>query len=111
MPNWVRNTVRATPAVIQSMVNEDGNIDFNKTISFDGTFNWDSIDYSAEKLAENIIDSELYKLMSRFSRSSPELFGKLTDEGFEQFIQMLRNFRQYGALHDMDFALRHWGTK
>lgn len=36
---------------------------------------------------------------------------KLSDESFEQFIQMLRNFRKIGFLHSMDFARAKWGTK
>ncbi|MGE8152474.1 hypothetical protein ACQKP5_14630 [Pseudomonas vancouverensis] len=36
---------------------------------------------------------------------------KLSDEGFEQFVQMLRNKRSCGYFHTMEFARDVWGTK
>jgi hypothetical protein len=36
---------------------------------------------------------------------------KLSDESFEQFVQMMRNQRKTGFMHNMDFARSTWGTK
>ena len=115
MPNWVTNKVKAPQEVIQAMINEEGRIDFGKIIKFEGEFPWNGVFGDAETAAEAVLrtplsDHPLVGGMQRESRSRFDL-SKLSDESFEQFVQMLRNHRKTGFMHSMDFARSAWGTK
>ncbi|WP_332729262.1 hypothetical protein [Pseudomonas sp. ESBL2] len=115
MPNWVTNKVKAPQEVIQAMLNEEGRIDFGKIIKFEGEFPWNGVMGDAETAAESVLrlplnDHPLIGGMQRESRSRVDL-SKLSDESFEQFVQMLRNHRKTGFMHSMDFARSAWGTK
>lgn len=115
MPNWVTNEVKAPAHVIAAMVNEAGHIDFNKLLPFKGTFGWDGVIMDAETLAEKVLDAPLddHPLVGALQADSRKRSSikNLTDDGFEQFIQMLRNHRSSGFMHQMDFARETWGTK
>lgn len=115
MPNWITNKIKAPSHVIRSMLNDKGNIDFNLVTAFDGEFPWDGVRCDAETLAETVVrkplsDNPLLQGLQAFNRNDTNI-KKLSDESFEQFIQMLRNFRKCGFLHTMDFARDAWGTK
>lgn len=115
MPNWVTNKVKAPQEVIQGMLNEEGRIDFGKIIRFEGEFPWNGVIGDAETAAEHVLrvpvsDHPLVGAMQLESRNRVDL-SKLSDESFEQFVQMLRNHRKTGFLHSMDFARSAWGTK
>lgn len=115
MPNWVTNKVKASGRVIEAMLNEHSAVDFNRIIPFDGDFPWDWISMRPEVLAEVVTqkplsDHPLLRPMEAASRRDTTLT-ELSDEEFEQFVQMLRNFRKCGVLHNMDFARKYWGTK
>ena len=115
MPNWVTNKVKAPQEVIQAMVNEEGRIDFRKILKFEGEFPWNGVFGDAETAAEAVLrlplsDHPLVSGMQRESRRLVDL-SKLSDESFEQFVQMLRNHRKTGFMHSMDFARSAWGTK
>lgn len=97
------------------MLNEKGNVDFNKIITFDGEFSWNGVSRRAETLAEAVTqkalsDHPLLRALEASNRRDANL-KDLDEECFEQFIQMLRNFRKCGFLHRMDFARAQWGTK
>ncbi|MCM8680059.1 hypothetical protein [Pseudomonas aeruginosa] len=115
MPNWVTSKVKAPEGVIQAMVNKEGNIDFEKIIKFDGEFPWNGILVDAETAAERTLNLPLnsHPMIGSLQQSSRDRVdvSNLSDEGFEQFIQMLRNHRKTGYLHCMDFARSAWGTK
>lgn len=115
MPNWVTNEVKAPAHVIAAMVNEAGHIDFNKLLPFKGTFEWDGVIMDAETLAQKVLDAPLneHSLVGALQADSRKRSSikNLTDEGFEQFIQILRNHRNTGFMHQMDFARETWGTK
>lgn len=115
MPNWVTNNIKASSDVIKAMLNDDGNIDFNKMAPFPGEDKWDGIYGDAETAAEKIVgvplsSNALLASLEAHNRSTVDL-KKLSDESFEQFIGMLRNHRKCGYLHSMDFARKVWGTK
>lgn len=115
MPNHVTNKVSAPAHVLQSLINESGKIDFNTILPFSGQFSWNWIDCAAEEAAEVITaqplnDHPLIASLQRSNRTSVDVL-KLSDEGFEQFVQMLRNKRSCGHFHRMDFARDVWGTK
>lgn len=115
MPNWVTNKVSAPKEVLQSLINAEGRIDFNMLIPFTGTFPWNGIDGAAEQCAEVITQQPLdsHPLIAALQQSNRQGTSalKLNDEQFEQFVQMLRNKRQIGYLHSLDFARDEWGTK
>ena len=115
MPNHVTTVIKASKEVIASTLNERGNIDFNKVVPFSGEFEWSGVCCDAETAAEKIIgkpldSNPLLSMLQADSRERADI-SKLTDEGFEQFIQMLRNHRKTGFMHSMDFARDKWGTK
>ena len=118
MPNHVTNKISASPEVIKSMINEAGHLDFGCVIPFTGTFDWDFVDYTAETFAGAVVGapSSEHALIGRLqeanrNRSNFKSVADGSDERFEQFIQMLRNYRACGYLHSMDFARQAWGTK
>lgn len=115
MPNWVTNKVKAPQEVIHALLNEEGLIDFGMILKFEGEFPWNGVFGDAETAAEAVLrlpvsDHPLVGGMQRESRSRFDL-SKLSDESFEQFVQMLRNHRKTGFMHSMDFARSAWGTK
>lgn len=116
MPNWVTTKIRATPEVIRAITSkDDGNIDFGLVTPFPGEFPWDFISSSAEEMAEIVAGIPLDKnpliaYLERSNRARAKL-SNLQDEDFEQFVQMLRNHRKCGFLHQMDFGRAKWGTK
>lgn len=115
MPNHVTSIIHAPRHVLESLLNDDGHVDFNKVVSFQGQFKWNGIRGDSETAAEVITNAPLngnkfiadLELHSRRSVSALEM----SEESFEQFIQMLRNKRQTGFFHTMDFAREKWGTK
>lgn len=115
MPNWITNKVSAPKEVLKSLINAEGRIDFKMLIPFAGTFPWDGIDGAAEQCAEVITlqplnDHPLIASLQHSNRQGTSAL-KLSDEQFEQFVQMLRNKRQTGYFHSLDFANAEWGTK
>ena len=115
MPNWVTTKIKSTQRVIEALVNEQGHIDFSRIIKFEGSFEWNGVLGIAETLAEKVVNSKLsdhplLRPLQEHNRATASL-KDLDDEGFEQFIQMLRNHRATGYFHSMDFARDAWGTK
>lgn len=115
MPNHITNKVSAPAHVLTSLINADGQIDFGKIIQFEGDFPWNGVCGAAETAAESAInlplsDNPMLSSLQRYSRENSSV-AKLSDESFEQFVQMLRNYRKTGYMHCMDFARQVWGTK
>jgi hypothetical protein len=115
MPNWVTNKIRSTPEVIKAIVNAEGRVDFNLIAPFPGQWTYDGVFRDAEEMAEIVIGRPVHEhpLIAHLQHESREKanVAQLSDESFEQFIQMLRNHRTCGHLHNMDFARAVWGTK
>lgn len=118
MPNHVTNIIEANEQVIRSMLNQDGLVDFcqivprHKDLELDGDM---GISLAAEDAA---------KLMCKEKPSENELMARLQmvnqlqssaldmdDRTFEQFVMMMRNKRNHGFYHMMDYAISAWGTK
>lgn len=115
MPNHVTNIIQAPRHVLESLINGEGNVDFNSVVGFQGKFEWNGIRLDAELAAEVITkaplsENPLIASLERQNRSDVNVL-EMDDEGFEQFVQMLRNKRQHGFFHTMDFAREKWGTK
>lgn len=115
MPNHVTNKINAPSHVIAALVNDKGNVDFGRVVAFTGEFPWDGINMAAEQLADvvtgkELSDNPLLASLQASNRARTKV-QDLSDESFEQFVQMLRNFRKCGVFHDMDFAREQWGTK
>lgn len=115
MPNHVTNIISAPRHVLESLINDDGRVDFNKVVSFQGRFDWNGIRLDAEQAAEVITKAPLSEntiiaSLELQNRSDVDVL-KMNDEGFEQFVRMLRNKRKTGFFHTVDFAREKWGTK
>lgn len=116
MPNWVTTKIRTAPEVIKSITNkDDGRVDFELVMPFPGEFSWDFVSSAAEEMAEIVAgvplhENPLIASLERSNRARAKL-SALRDEDFEQFVQMLRNHRKCGFLHQMDFGREVWGTK
>lgn len=117
MPNWVTNKVQAPSHVIRAMLNAEGRIDFETAAPFPGPFgeDWDGIFLDAVEAAEILCGGPVnaHPLMVALEAESRRRFDikKLSDESFDQFVGMVRNWRACGYLHGMDFARKVWGTK
>ena len=115
MPNHVTNKVTAARPVLESMLNEQGLVDFNRILPFKGEFPWNGVSGAAETAAEATLKAPLHEntliaSLQQDNRERVDILG-LDDGDFEQFVQMLRNKRLCGFLHDMDFNREAWGTK
>lgn len=115
MPNWVINKIETEPEVIRAMVDADGRVDFALIKPFEGEFPWDSISVEAETLAEAALcrplhENGLIAHLESHARARANA-ARLSDDNFEQFVQMLRNYRRCGFLHQLDFARTSWGSK
>ncbi|MGN8278300.1 hypothetical protein [Pseudomonas sp. SMN5] len=115
MPNHVTNKVHAPAHVLKSLINESGKIDFNTILPFSGWFPWNGISGRAETTAEAITrqplnEHPLIAGLERRNRAEANVL-ELSEECFEQFVQMLRNKRSTGYFHSLDFAREVWGTK
>lgn len=115
MPNWVTTEIKTSPEVIKGMINDKGDIDFSTALPFLGEFEWDGVYGDAETAAEAVLKKPisthpLIAALEAEGRSQVDIT-KLNDVSFDQFIQMLRNYRKCGFLHAMDHARQAWGTK
>ena len=116
MPNWVTNKVKAPSHVIRAMMNDKGDIDFGTVLPFPGKhLACEGISVAAETAAEAVLnmplsDHPLLASLESANRRDIDIKGMLED-AFQQFVQMLENFRACGYLHGMDFARKVWGTK
>lgn len=116
MPNWITTKIEAPKHVIESMLDESGKIDFNKVMPFKGTHDsFDGIIVQAEDAAKIVCREPLsdHLLLRSFELDNIKNFDirKLDEESFEQFVAFLRNYRECGYFHSMDFARKEWGTK
>jgi hypothetical protein len=114
MPNHVTNKIKAPSHVITSILDDNGNVDFNKVVTFDGEWPFNGVYLDAENLAEHLCgiveDNPLIAGLRAANRTRINI-KTMTEESFEQFVQMLRNHRKCDALNNMNFARKHWGTK
>lgn len=114
MPNWVTNEINAPRQVLESMINADGKIDFNRVIPFEGEF-LNGVFGDAETCAEKVLDlplddHPLIRSLQMGNRARVKV-QDLGDESFEQFVTLLRNHRKTGHMHSIDFGRSCWGTK
>jgi hypothetical protein len=115
MPTHVTNKIKAPSHVIAALLNDEGNVDFNRIIKFDGEFPWDDVSMDAEQMAEMVTgkgvdDHPLIAALQQANRARASI-KQMSDITFEQFVQMLRNYRKCDVFHHMDFARQNWGTK
>jgi hypothetical protein len=121
MPNWISNKITAPNHVIAAMLDEHGDVDFGRIVPMGAKWTWEEVCSSAELLARTVLVLEIEKRDPAIPplflwppqtfASQSGAFKALNDESFEQFVQMLRNYRTCGSLLPEDFALQHWGTK
>ena len=117
MPNWVTNKVQAPSHVIRAMLNAEGQVDFETAAPFPGPCgkDWGGYSCDAEEAAEIIcgVPADDHPLLAALQLSNRKRFDikKLSEESFDQFIGMVRNWRACGYLHPTDFNRKVWGTK
>ncbi|MFH2379743.1 DUF1281 family ferredoxin-like fold protein [Morganella morganii] len=117
MPNHVTNVVEASPEVIKAMLNADGLVDFELIIprhpdlTLPGMGIYTEAESAAKLMCKEMVpDHELMARMEMVSRLRASAL-EMTDEQFEQFVQMMRNKRNHGFYNSMEFARSGWGTK
>lgn len=120
MPNWVTTVLKADPKVIDSIVNNDGDVDFEKICKFEGPHRPDMIDFSEESLAISLISKSTSKHL-RTLLVDPSSFEKeiklyALEKGMpkpsgKQALMFIENHLKCGFIHEMEFARNKWGTK
>lgn len=117
MPNWVKNKIQAPESVIRALLNDKNEADFARILPDPCPHgaDWDGVYTDAETLAKKVLGFPLgdHPLLAALERSNREDANaqRLSDEGFEQFVGMLRNHRACGFLHAIEFSQSAWGTK
>lgn len=61
-------------------------------------------------LSKDVDQHPLIAALQHANRSRASIKA-MSDNAFDQFVQMLRNYRKCDVFHDMDFARQNWGTK
>lgn len=122
MPNHITNIIKASAPVIAALKGESL-VDFNSVIPMPESLKNVTCDGRAESLAKLLTgqinlqpkagDFLAGLTLSNVIRdlSAGGIKGFRTDEEFETFVTMLRNFRQHGHLTWYDWGCAHWGTK
>lgn len=118
MPNHVTNIIEADETVIKAILNDDKLVDFCKVIprhvdlELNGADGISCVAESAaelmckEKISDHDLTSRLQSI-NRLRSSALEMDGN----SFEQFVMMMRNKRNHGFYHMIDYARNAWGTK
>lgn len=118
MPNHVTTKINASKEVLSSMLNSDGDIDFEMIIPYPENMQKTigmGICMGAEKAAELVCneplsDHPLIAALDARNREDVDVL-KFRDESFDQFIIMVINKKKTGYYHNMDFNRKAWGTK
>ena len=112
MPNHVTTILKSSPAVIAHLI-KDGRVDFNTVIPSFEDGQGGCIMGHIETLAESCVPFDdgqfLAGMKSRNILNSDVT--KLDDDSFGKFIKMLKNKREHGYFHGMEFNREKWGTK
>lgn len=115
MPNHVTNIVTAPVHVIESMLNEKGDVDFNQIVPRNVEWPWAYISGVAEVAAGKMLDLPFsdFPPLAMMQKETREKFdlSTLREDDREQADQMVENYRKFGHLHNMDAAIALWGTK
>lgn len=123
MPNHITNKLKASPAVLAALKGPEAAVDFNTMIPMAPELKDVVSEGGATSLAELLTGQiDLRKsgdllqglklsnvLQMLTDRRGIEAFRE--DKDFENFVQMLRNWRKHGALCWYDWACEHWSTK
>ena len=118
MPNHVTTKINASKEVLLSMLNSDGDIDFEMIIPYPDSMK-DTVGMgicmSAEKAAELVCneplnENPLIASLEADNRKDIDVT-KLDDDSFDQFVVMVINKKKTGYYHKMDFNREVWGTK
>jgi hypothetical protein len=121
MPNHITNIIKANKEVIAALRSDKSAVDFNTMIP---------MPQSLQEITSNGDDNLVYLLNGKLSinPSDSDILGSmklsnvlrdLKDGGmtkwdtkrFENFMAMLRNFRDHGFVSWYDFGCSEWGTK
>lgn len=115
MPNHIKNEIKAPKFVIDAITGKSDKVDFSLILpSFDDGMG-DGISGNAESLAESCAPfKESGNAMLDRLKVSDMLSSdvkSLSDDQFCEFVTMLKNYREHGYFHCMDFNREEWGTK
>lgn len=123
MPNHIINSLKAPAEVLAALDNKDGNpVDFAQVIPHPEGFKEVTAYAGPEGLAKLICGQlklnpepgdflgalQLSNVLRDLDRGGLK---KYSDEEFETFVSMLRNFRLSGFLCWYDWQIEKWGTK
>ena len=123
MPNHVTNIVKAPPEVLAFLKGPKSSVDFNTIIPMAPELQSTTCEGRCETLAKLLtggidLDPKPGDMLGRLQLSNAvrtlkenAMDGLKSDEHFGTFIQMLRNYRNHGALTWYDWSSEHWGTK
>jgi hypothetical protein len=121
MPNHITNILKAPASVIEALKHADNLVDFNTMIPMpealrEVTVNGDEhlVELLNGKLALNpgrddILGSLTLSNVLRDLQSGG--MTKWDDKRFENFVTMLRGYREHGCASWYDFGCERWGTK
>lgn len=121
MPNHVTNHIKASSEVLSFIKNEENRVDFNKVIPMPEELHKVSVngaedfvkflngDLPINPSKEDILQSlQLSSVVMEIENGG---VSKWDNKRFENFIQMLKNYRSYGYTSWYEFGIGEWGTK
>jgi hypothetical protein len=89
MPNWITNKIAASKSVIQAVVNDKGEIDFNLIAPFPGPngLDWNGIYCDAETAAKAVLGTPIHShpLLASLEMTNRQQVDikKLNDKSFQ----------------------------
>lgn len=115
MPNHVTNRLYASKKVLDSLIGEDGEVDFNKIIPCEIPNEYNGYFSNVTTFLEHIFDfplsdHELLASMQRNNRKNTK-FSSFNDEQKVQFYGMIENYRETGYLNSLYMSIDKWHTK
>lgn len=102
MPNHVTNRITATPNAIGRLLNESGEVDFDRLLPMP------EIMHSGDALCH--VEAAAMRAIGESSFTPPDL-RELDDTDFELLLTYLRAYREHGSFNWYDWACKHWSTK
>ncbi len=110
MPNWTINRVEATKSVIERLVNDSGNVDFNRILPIPKAMETGEIPFSALWAAKAVVG---LRNLGKDIGGAATLDGGANDlntEDLRLVALYLQNYCEYGAMNWYDWCCRNWGT-
>lgn len=108
MPNHIKNELHVSKKVLDALVGDDGDVDFNNVIQMPEGLGITAASTPQTFAERTLLVGPLLSLRTPTGINSPL---DLNDEYWDLFIKMLQNYRSHKHFTWYEWCLEKWGTK